>query len=257
MNQMHLFGTTIHSISFSEAVGAIHELIESASKHYIITPNVDHIIRLQNDRQFKRVYEGASLVLPDGMPLIWASRLLGKRLVCRVTGADLVPAICSLAEQKGYGIYLLGSTTPVVQAAELQLRRTFPGLIVSGTHHGFLQDGDEEGVIKAINAAAPHVLFVGMGSPKQELWVMQNIESLNIKVALCIGGVLEIIAGTRQRAPAWMQRTGFEWMYRLLQEPRRLWKRYLVDDMVFFRIVAREWLHGLHGARRNPGGKFS
>lgn len=238
--RIRLFDIDIDNLSFEEALAAIDDFIKGGSRHYVATPNVDHIIRLQRDAEFKKVYDSASLILADGMPLVWASRFTGKRLKERVAGSDLFPDICKLAEQNGYSIFLLGSRQEVVNLTMAHLKKLCPHLIIAGMHHGFFAEEDTDAIVNIINSASPHILFLGMGSPKQELWIMRNISRLDIKIALCVGGSFEILAGIRKRAPVWMQKTGLEWFYRLIQEPGRLWKRYLVDDMIFFQIFMKE-----------------
>lgn len=240
IGRIRLFGINIDNLSFQESLNKINDFIKTNSKHYIVTPNVDHLIRLQTDDGLRKAYANASLILADGMPLIWASMLLGKKLKERITGADLFQEICKIAEKNGYSIFMLGARAEVINLASINLKRLYPELIISGTYHGFFTEEENIGIINIINSLSPHFLFIGMGSPKQELWVLQNLHKLNIKVTICVGGTFEIIAGCRKRAPRWMQKIGIEWSWRLMQEPRRLWKRYLVDDMMFWWLLIKE-----------------
>ncbi len=244
-DRVALFGMMIDNVTMDEAVDAVRRLIESEGRHYVATPNVDHIVRLHKDPAFRRAYAGASLVIPDGMPLIWASRSLGRPLKGRVTGADLLPNVCRMAAQMSKSVYFLGGREGVAQHAGENLAARYPGLRVAGAYSppmGFERDpAEHQRIVECINAAQPDVLAIGLGSPKQELWIAEHLHTLAVKVALCIGAGIDFAAGTAVRAPHWMQDHGLEWAWRLLQEPSRLWKRYLVDDVAFAKIVAQEW----------------
>jgi len=246
MKRTALFGITIDNLTMAQAVEAIRELVnDSKGHHYVATPNTDHIVRLHKDPVFRKAYAGASLVLADGMPLIWASRSLGRPLQMRVTGADLLPAVCEMAAANAKSVFLLGGRAGVAERAALNLQAAYPGLQIAGTYSpplGFERDPVEQRrIVEQVNRVCPDVLAIGLGAPKQELWIAAHHRELQFGVALCIGAAIDFAAGAVERAPRWMQEGGLEWFWRLAQEPRRLWKRYLVDDMAFARIVAREW----------------
>jgi N-acetylglucosaminyldiphosphoundecaprenol N-acetyl-beta-D-mannosaminyltransferase len=241
-----LFGITIDNLTNEEAVEAVRRLLDARNgQHYVVTPNVDHVVRLEADAAFRQAYAGASLVLADGMPLVWASRVLGRPLKDRVTGADLLPRACAMAAAHGRSVFLLGGRDGVAELAARNLAARYPGLRIAGTYSpplGFERDAAENRRIAAlVNRARPDLLAIGLGAPKQELWIAQHRRSLDFGVALCVGAALDFAAGTLPRAPRWLRESGFEWAWRLAREPRRLWKRYLVDDMAFGRIVLREW----------------
>jgi len=247
----NLFGLSIDNVDFDGAVDLINSLVEIPTEgkgqgSYIVTPNVDHIVMLRHDKEFRAVYTGAAAIFADGMPLVWASRLLGKPLKERVAGSDLFPAVCELAVRKGYGLFFLGGLPGVAEAAKSELDKRYPGLNVVGTYSppfGFENDAAENRkIINLINAKKPEILFIGLGAPKQEKWIARHIDALDTRVALCTGAAFDFIAGNVKRAPRWMQRTGFEWFYRLISEPGRLWKRYLVDDAAFLKIVMQEYI---------------
>lgn len=246
MSRVLLFGIGIDNVTTDQAVEALRRLLDSGKgQHYVVTPNVDHVVRLENDAAFRQAYAGATLVLPDGMPLVWASRVLGKPLKERVTGADLLPRACAMGARDGRSIFLLGGREGVAELAARKLAEKYPGLRIAGVYSppmGFERDPAENRRIAAlVNRARPDILVVGLGAPKQELWIAAHRRSLDFGVALCIGAAIDFAAGTLSRAPRVLRRTGFEWAWRLAREPRRLWKRYLVDDMAFGRIVLREW----------------
>jgi N-acetylglucosaminyldiphosphoundecaprenol N-acetyl-beta-D-mannosaminyltransferase len=247
MNRVALFGITIDNLTSAQAVEAVRVLLERGKgQHYVVTPNVDHVVRLESDPAFRQAYAGASLVLADGMPLVWASRVLGRPLKARVTGADLLPQTCAMAAQSGRSLFLLGGASGVPEAAGRNLQARYPGLRIAGAYSppmGFERDpAENRRIAERVNRARPDILAIGLGAPKQELWIAAHRRSLDFGVALCVGAALDFAAGTLARAPRWMREGGLEWAWRLAREPRRLWKRYLVDDMAFGRIVAQHWL---------------
>ena len=245
MNKVRLFGITMDNVTMPEAMGRIREMLAGSEKHFVVTPNVDHLVRLHKDAEFREVYSRASLVLPDGMPVIWASRLLGRPLKERVAGSDMMLPACKLAAETKARVYFLGSMPGVAEKAVEKLKGMFPDLQVAGYYSppfGFEKDGEEnKRIVSAINASRTDVLFVALGAPKQEKWIAAHRSELNIKVGLCIGAGIDFIAGTVKRAPAWMHRMGLEWFWRLMSDPGRLWKRYLIEDMLFIKIFLKEW----------------
>jgi len=244
MEAIELFGITIHNVTMAEAVEGVRRLLAGDGKHILVTPNVDHIVRLSRDAEFADAYRRASVVLADGMPVVWGSRWLGRPLKERVTGSDLVPLVCGLAAEGGYSVYFLGAMPGVAEAAIGNLKRRFPNLRVAGCYSppfGFERDDAENrAIIERLNAARPDILFLGLGPAKQEKWIARHVDVLNIRLALCIGAGIDFAAGSLSRAPVWMQRAGLEWLYRLLREPQRLWRRYLIEDTAFAGILWRE-----------------
>ena len=247
--KVDLFGIRIDNLTGREAVAAMRELLKDGGRHYVVTPNVDHVVRLQKDPEFLEAYRGASLVMPDGMPVVWASRLLGKRLKQRITGTDLIPEVCRLAVEGGYSVFFLGGNPGVAEKAAENLKRSHPGLKMAGSYappFGFERDpaGNEE-TVRRVNQAGPDVVFIALGAPKQEKWIWRNAGRLQFRLALCIGSGLDYPAGLARRAPAWMQRCGLEWLWRVGLEPRRLARRYLIEDTAFLAIFFREWWGGV------------
>jgi len=234
----------IDNVTFDEAVEKIISLAREHRSKYIVTPNADHIVRLQEDSKFREIYQGASLTVADGMPLIWVSKLLGNPLKERVTGADLLPRLCQEAAQRGLSIYLLGGAEGVPEQAANNLKARYPTLNIAGLYSppfGFEKDFHEcQYIVDQINRCEPDILFVGLGSPKQELYMANYQKFLRVGVMLGIGASIAFAAGTEKRAPFIMQKYGFEWLYRLLQDPRRLTQRYL-KDLAFLGIAYRSW----------------
>jgi N-acetylglucosaminyldiphosphoundecaprenol N-acetyl-beta-D-mannosaminyltransferase len=241
-----LFGIAIDNLTMGQALECLRILLMDEDGHYyVVTPNVHHIVRLQRDALFRQAYAGASLVLADGMPLVWASRSLGRPLKMRVTGADLLPCVCEMAASLDKSVFLLGARNGVAERAAYNLRRSYPGLQIAGTYSppvGFEHDPAEEGrVMERINGAKPDVLAIGLGAPKQEVWIAAHRQELHFGVALCVGAAIDYAAQALKRAPHWMQQNGLEWLWRLMQEPRRLWRRYLVDGLAFAPLLVAEW----------------
>ena len=232
-------------VTLQEAVAGLDRAIAGGIRGYVVTMNVDFVVRFRRDAAFRVACERAALRVADGMPIIWGTRLLGRPLRARVAGADLVPALCRLAAGRGHTVFFLGGQPGVAHMAARRLEARFPGLQVAGTYgppdHFEPEGTAAEAAVHAVNAAKPTLLFVALGSPKQELWVHRHWDRLDTIVAVCVGAALDFAAGSRTRAPGWMQRAGLEWLWRLALEPGRLWKRYLVRDAAFLGIFLKEW----------------
>ncbi len=208
---------------------------------YIVTPNVDHIVRLETDEKLQKAYAGASLVLTDGQPLIWISKWLGTPIKEKISGSDLFPRVCQLAAKKGYRMYFLGAAPGVAETAAQKLEASCPGLQVVGTYspaYGFEKDEDQvREVWRKIHEAKPDILIAALGTPKQEIFLWEHRDELAGMLGIGIGAGLDFAAGNVKRAPRWMQKCGLEWFYRLCSEPKRLFKRYLIDDLKILPIV--------------------
>lgn len=231
----------IDNIRFKDVFNRIEQSIGKQEGIHIITPNVHHLILLENDEEFRRIYQNASLVVADGMPLIWASKFLGTPLKEKISGSDLVPEICKVAARKGYKLFFLGGRSGAVQKAKEKLEGRFPFIKIVGVYvppFGFENyRSEDEKIVKLIKESNPDILLVGLGAPKQEKWIYKHSKELNVPVSIGVGATFEFIAGVVKRAPRWMQKVGLEWLWRLMMEPQRLWKRYLIDDMRFFWLV--------------------
>jgi N-acetylglucosaminyldiphosphoundecaprenol N-acetyl-beta-D-mannosaminyltransferase len=198
----------------------------------------------EKNQSLQEALRSADMVLPDGMGVVLASRFLGSHIPERVTGGDLMEQMCAEAARFGFRVFLLGGPPGVAAMAGANLARRYPGLKICGTYcpdPGFENDPDElEHVREAIREASPDLLCVGLGSPKQELWMRENRRLLDVGVIFAVGAALERQAGLRRRAPRWMQRMALEWLFRLMLEPRRLWRRYLLGNPRFLGIVLRQ-----------------
>jgi len=238
-----------------ETLSRIESFIAEGGFHQVATANVNFLVNSMRIPELHRVLSGCDLVVPDGMPLVWASHLLGQPLKERVTGADLVPQLAELSQKKGYSIYFLGATEENSRIAVEHLQQQFPGIRVAGRHCPpvVTLDGlDSVDIIKRINAAKPDILLVAFGNPKQDLWLSRHRDKIQAKVAIGIGGTLEMIAGKVSRAPKAIQKIGLEWAYRVAQEPRRLAGRYARDFAGLFQPLLQQFVGTLLQASRKP-----
>jgi N-acetylglucosaminyldiphosphoundecaprenol N-acetyl-beta-D-mannosaminyltransferase len=253
--EVRLFGITFSNLTFEGFCQAIDDHVAQQEYGYVVTPNVDHVCRVQSDPLFKQAYDDASLVVPDGVPIIWSSRLLRQPLVEKLSGSDMVPLICAHAAKRGYSVFLLGAAEGVADEAAARLIEKYPPLQVAGTYSpplGFEEDPEACVSIAArVQDAKADICFVALGSPKQEIWMNRHGKDTGVSVLLGIGAGLDFVAGRVNRAPRWVQRCGFEWLWRLCQEPRRLWRRYLVEDTYFAVLLWRELRQTWR--RRNTG----
>ena len=241
MSRIKFLNTEVDNLTMNEAVQKIEQLILNKKPSYVVTPNVDHIVKLESDKEFQEVYKEADLILTDGMPLIWISKLKKNPIKEKVSGSDLFPDVCKLAAYKGYKVFLLGAAEGVAAKAAENLKEKYKGLNVVGTYspsYGFEKKEHEiQEIIKMINEVKPDILAVGLGAPKQEKFLYNYRKQLNVPISLAIGASIDFEAGNIERAPEWMQYSGLEWFYRLCKEPKRMFKRYLVDDMKIFKLV--------------------
>jgi N-acetylglucosaminyldiphosphoundecaprenol N-acetyl-beta-D-mannosaminyltransferase len=242
-----VMGVPIDDLDLPAALSRIEEFIcegrATGTTHQIATVNADFVIKAQDDPELRFILQEADMATADGMPLVWGARLLGVHLPGRVTGADLVPALASIAAEKRYTLYLLGGNPGVADRAAEVLRESYPGIrIVGAVSPPFASVLNlDPALVEDIRSAQPDILLVAFGNPKQEKWIAMHAPELRVPVMIGVGGTLDFIAGVTRRAPEWMQRSGLEWVYRLAQEPRRLWRRYMVDLFGFGYFFLRQW----------------
>ena len=224
-----VMGLPLANVTEEEAIDQIEKLVLSGGTHQVATANLDFWLNSLHDVHLHRIIAGCSLVLPDGMPLVWISRMLGKPLKQRVSGADMVPMLAALSAKKGYGIYLLGGKPGVGARAAEVMQERYPGVNIVGHHAPPLADlerMDHGDTLERIRAAKPDILMVAFGNPKQEKWIRMHSKRLGVPVSIGIGGSMDMLIGDVKRAPRWMQRSGLEWLGRCMQEPKRLMPRY-------------------------------
>lgn len=216
----------------------------------VVTPNVDHVVRLDGDPELQELYASADLFYADGMPIVWASRLLGHPLPERVTGADLFVRLCKLGAEQNLSLLLIGGQPGQEAKIQLAFQQRYPGLSIHviSPKMGFDPLGEEARTIaQQARTLQPELVAVCLGFPRQERWALEFAPLLPRGVILCVGAAMEFAIGLKPRAPRWVQQSGLEWLWRLASDPRRLWRRYLVEDRKFLGILWREWQ-----ARRQP-----
>ena len=254
MNRVRLFGVEIDPLRMPAAVDRILQWVAAKEPacRYVVTPNADHAVMLAENEGLRRSYAEAGLVLVDGMPILLAAKLLRRGIPERVTGSDLTPAVFEAASRRSLAtgaeplrVYLLGAADGVARRAAMRIEARWPGVQVVGCDSpplGFEKNPEQnEAILERIARAKCDLLVVGLGAPKQELWVHAHRGRIAAPAALCVGATIDFLAGEKARAPRWMQRVGLEWLHRLASEPRRLAKRYLRDAIRFPRLVWREW----------------
>jgi len=231
----------VDSCSSAEACAAIVSHIrKGGSPAFVITPNAQHIVLLAKDRSLRRIYERADLVVPDGISLVLASRLYGRSLRERVTGVDIFQTLCGIAADENLKVFLLGGRPSSAELTAQVLKQKFPRLEVDTYCPPIGFEQTEEGIRQVndvISEAAPDILFVALGAPKQETWIYEQGLRLSVPVSIGVGGTFEIVSGVVPRAPKWIQNVGCEWLYRLCREPRRMWRRYLIGNIEFVVII--------------------
>lgn len=245
-----LLGTAFHAITREQAVDRVGELARHPPA-LVVTPNVDHIVLLQRDSAFRNAYAAASLRVCDGAPLLVLSRLCRRPLPGRVTGADLMSDVCELAAQDGLRVFIAGGAPDVLRQGISKLEERYPGLLISGYSPPLAFEGTAEDLVlqREIRTADPDIVMVCLGAPRAEIWAAEQ-QHAHPAVYLCVGAGIDFAAGAKRRAPEALQRLGLEWLYRLTQEPGRLWRRYLVRDAAFLPLAARELWRSLRSRRQ-------
>jgi N-acetylglucosaminyldiphosphoundecaprenol N-acetyl-beta-D-mannosaminyltransferase len=240
-----ILGVHINSIDMQTTVETIEHWIDTGRREYVAVCAVHSIMEADRDPAFKDILNNAGLRLPDGMPLVWLSHRAGNHQTQRVRGADLVDALCARSAQTGHRHYFYGGAPGIAQEMARRLRRRHPGLLVAGAETpGKLSVGEEDTqeVIDSISSAAPDVLWVGLGCPKQEWWMALHRILVEVPVVVGVGAAFDFQSGAVKQAPIWMQRNGLEWMHRLGQEPRRLCCRYIITNIQFAHGTIRSFL---------------
>ncbi|MDB6125659.1 MAG: Anti-sigma-factor antagonist and glycosyl transferase [Pedosphaera sp.] len=238
-----ILGVPFDNVSATQAVALVEQMVATRRPHYLVTANVDFLVQAQEDIELRRILFDAHLVLCDGTPLVWASRMLGNPLPERVAGSDLVPLLIRIAAEKNYRLFFLGGTPESTNVALDKIKAQYPKLSMVGYSPPFnkLLEMDHDEIKRRIQEAQPDFLFVSFGCPKQEKWITMHYRSLGVPVSAGVGGTIDFLAGHLKRAPVWMQKTGTEWIFRLLQEPRRLFRRYFKDLWVFGWAIIGQW----------------
>jgi N-acetylglucosaminyldiphosphoundecaprenol N-acetyl-beta-D-mannosaminyltransferase len=214
--------------------------------HTVITVNAAHVCMMRRDRELRGACHAGDLILADGMPVVWTSRMRGSPLPERVSGCDLMGRLLAEAGEHGLSVYFLGARREVVSALAARCALAYPRLVVAGFRDGYFTESDHPAIVDEIRRLKPHMLFVGMPSPFKETWCERHRDHLNVPVIMGVGGSFDVLAGHVRRAPRWMQASGLEWSWRLMMEPRKMWRRYLSYNSEFLWLAGRE----IFGRRR-------
>lgn len=241
-DRIELMGCQVDNLSLEETLQTVEGFIASGRAHQHVVVNVDKLVKAQKDEQLRRIINSCALINADGMPVVWASRLLGKPLKERVAGVDLFEALMQRSAEKGWRVYLLGAREEVVSRVKQVFEHRFPALRIAGYRNGYWKPEEESGVVQDIVRARADILFVAISSPKKEQFLGAYQEQMRIPFAMGVGGSFDVASGRLKRAPQWMRSVGLEWFFRFLQEPRRMFRRYFIDDMAFLGMLAKEWL---------------
>lgn len=239
--QVTVLGVPVHDVTYDEAVAAIAAVIARGGRAQVTTPNPEFVMRARRDAAFQRVLQESWLNVPDGVGLLLAAWLQGRPLREQVRGTDLIEALARYGAPRGWRFFLLGAGPGVAELAAARLAQRYAGLVIAGTYGGSPRLEDDAVTVAAVQASAPvDVLLVAYGAPGQDLWIARNLPRLDVRVAMGVGGALDFLSGRVPRAPAWVRRSGFEWLYRLIRQPWR-WKRQRVLP-VFALLAAAEAL---------------
>ena len=241
MKKQALLNTFVNNVTMDETIYNIENMIKDNKKSYIVAINVDVVMKIENDEYLRQITDEADMVLVDGKPLIWISKWHKKPIKEKISGSDLVPLVCKNAAKKGHTLFVLGGKDGIAEKAKECLEKKYPKINIVGTYSppfGFERDAVEiEKTNDIINEKSPDILIVCFGCPKQEKFIYENYKKYNAKVSICAGATVDFLAGNVKRAPRWMSDHGLEWLYRFLQEPKRLFKRYFIDDIKILKLV--------------------
>lgn len=241
--RIDVLGVPVDGVTMLEAVDAVDELISAETPQAIVAVNPEKVIRAQNNPNLLEFLRAAALLIPDGIGIVFAARILKLGRMERVPGSELMPAICERAASRGYRVFLFGASPEANAGAVEALRRQYEGLHIVGHQHGYLSQDDMDGLVRRINGCQADILFVALGSPKQEMWMAKYLPSLTVKVCQGVGGTFDVIAGYARRAPGVFRNLNLEWLYRLLSQPRRILRQTALPKFLWqvFREKLRHW----------------
>lgn len=229
----------VHALSMTETLEYIKNKIDSHQFTQHVVVNAGKIVAMQNNPELRKSVLEADIINADGMSVVWASRFLGKELPARVAGIDLMLKLVKMAHIEGYRCFFLGARQEVVERVVQILSNQYSEKIIAGFHDGYFKGEEEAQIANNISESQAHILFVAMSSPKKEIFVNKYKNQMNVSFVMGVGGSFDVIAGVTQRAPVWMQNIGLEWFYRFLQEPARMWRRYLFGNIKFIWLVLK------------------
>jgi N-acetylglucosaminyldiphosphoundecaprenol N-acetyl-beta-D-mannosaminyltransferase len=237
--KVELFGVPVDLLTIDETVERCHELIEERRPVQHAFINAAETVMMEDVPGFRETLAACDIVNADGQSIVWAARLLGVPVSGRVAGPDLMEQLLRLAEREGYPVYFLGAQAEVLKDFEVAVKKLHPRLVIAGLHHGYFDN--DEAIADAVHASGARLLFVAISSPRKEFFLSKHLERIGPVFAMGVGGTFDLVAGKTRRAPLWMQGMGLEWLFRLLQEPRRMWRRYLIGNARFLGIALKAW----------------
>ena len=243
IQRFDILNVKMSAINMFQACRFIQDLIERNKKSYVCVCPVSTIMECVGNPEIMNIVNNADLVTPDGMPLVWIAKAKGLKNIGRVYGPDLMLALCELSSHRGYRNYFYGSTMEVLEKLSSKLKQRFPSLQICGMYappFRPLTKEEDNQILEDINSTSPDIVWVGLGSPKQDIWIFEHRDKLNAGVSLAVGAAFDFLSGMKPQAPRWMQRTGLEWLFRLCSEPKRLWKRYLIGNTMFIYLLFKE-----------------
>lgn len=235
-----ILGCWVDNLDMEETLERIEQFIATGRPHQHVVVNADKVVKAHASPRLREIINRCDLINADGMPVVWASYVLGRPLKERVTGIDLFFRLMERAAERGWRVYLLGAREPVVQEVRRRLLERYRGLQIVGARNGYWRPEEEQAVAREVREARPDILCVGLSSPQKEEFLGRQQAYMRVPFAMGVGGTFDIAAGHVRRAPRFMQKAGLEWFYRFLQEPRRMFRRYFIEDMAFFWLLARE-----------------
>ena len=232
-NRYPILNTYVNAISMDETVAEVEKIIKAGKPTQHVVINALKVNLMNENAELQKIVNACPLINADGASIVWAAKKLGVPLTERVAGIDLFLNLVKLAAEKGYKIYLFGAKEEVVQKVKKIFMDQYPNLQIVGVRNGYFTEKDEPEIVKDMAESGADMMFVAFSSPKKEFWVNKYLEQLNIPFVMGVGGSFDVVAGVTDRAPKWMQDHGLEWFYRFIQEPRRLWNRYIVGNWKF------------------------
>ena len=240
-----VLGVKIAVTNLQDACQSIENWIKERQKTYVCVAPVSTIVDCQRDSEYRKIINNAGMTTPDGMPLVWLGRLRGNKRLARTYGPDLMLKVCALSEAKGYRHFFYGGTPQTCDLLVENLKKGFPKLDIAGALSPLFQPGrleERPEVLAQIDSLKPDIIWVGLGSPKQDYWMYHHRNKLNVPVMIGVGAAFDFLSGVKKQAPRWMRKSGLEWFFRLCCEPRRLWKRYLIGNAGFIYYLTRDLL---------------
>lgn len=240
--RVKIMGSYIDVLNMQESLARIEQIILERKPVQHVVVNAAKIVQMNSNPRLKNIINSCGMINADGQSVVWASRLLGKPLPERVAGSDLMFRIIEMAYENGFSIYFFGARQEVVEKVVLTSVKQYPGLKVAGFRNGYFKPQDNKKIVEDIRDSKADILFLGFSSPMKEYWLSENMKQLNVPFCMGVGGTFDVAAGITKRAPVWMRKIGFEWFYRLIQEPKRMWKRYLVGNVKFILLFFKHFI---------------